>query len=184
MADLIYLISASLDGYIADENGNFDWGNPSDDAHLFFSDFQRSVGTVLHGRRMYETMRVWDSWDPTEMNEVERAFAEAWRASDKIVFSSTLEEVSQSRTTLERTFDPGVVRAMKEGADRDLSIAGPGLAAAAMKAGLVDRYILRVIPVIVGGGTRALPDGVRIDLEIDSTRRFDDGSVLLEYRVR
>lgn len=184
MADLIYLISASLDGYVADENGNFDWGNPSDDAHLFFSDFQSSIGTVLNGRRMYETMRIWDSWDTAEMNEVELAFAEAWRASDKIVYSSTLESVTEARTSIERTFDPEAVRAMKDIADRDLSVAGPGLAAAAINAGLVDRYILRVIPVIVGGGNRALPDGVRVDLEIDATRRFDDGSVLLDYRVR
>lgn len=184
MADLIYLISASLDGYIADENGNFDWGNPSDDAHLFFSDFQSPVGTVLNGRRMYETMRIWDSWDTTEMNEVELAFAEAWRASDKIVYSSTLESVTEARTSIERTFDPEAVRAMKDTAERDLSIAGPDLAASAMKAGLVDRYILRVLPVIVGGGTRALPDGLRADLELVSTRQFDDGSVVLDYRVR
>lgn len=184
MVELIYLISASLDGYIADEDGNFDWGNPSDDAHGFFSEFQRSVGTVLNGRRMYEMMRVWDTWDVDEMNDVERDFAEAWRASDKIVYSSTLETVSEPRTRLERVFDLGVVQTMKKEADRHLSIAGPGLAAGAIRAGLVDRYVLRVVPVIVGGGTRALPDGARVDLSLDSSRRFDDGSVVLDYRVR
>ena len=183
MADLIYLINASLDGYIADENGNFDWSEPSEDAHAFFGDFQRSIGTVLNGRRMYEMMRVWDSWDLDEMSAVEREFAEAWRASDKIVYSSTLEGVSEPRTSLERMFEPDAVRALKDSADRDLSIAGPGLATEAMKTGLVDRYMLRVLPTIVGGGSRALPDGVRVDLTLERTTRFDDGSVLLVYRV-
>jgi dihydrofolate reductase len=184
MAELIYAISASLDGYIADENGNFDWGDPSDDAHAFFNDLQRSVGTSLYGRRMYETMRVWDTFLLEDLPEVPREFAEVWRASDKIVYSSTLDVVTEPRTRLERTFDPKVVQTMKDGADGDLAIAGPGLAAEAIRAGLVDRYLLRVVPTIVGGGTSALPDAARVDLSLNTTRRFDDGSVLLDYRLR
>ena len=142
MADLIYIINSSLDGYIADENGNFDWSEPSEEVHAFFNDFQRSVGTVLYGRRMYETMRVWETYFLDDLPEVQRGFAEAWRASDKIVYSSTLDAVSEPQTRLERTFDPKVVQAMKDDADRDLGIGGPTLAAAAIQAGLVDRYLL------------------------------------------
>jgi len=184
MADLIYLINASLDGYIADENGNFDWSEPSDDTHAFFTDFQRSVGTVLNGRRMYETMRVWDTFVLDDLPDVQREFGEAWRASEKIVYSSTLEAVPEQQTRLERTFDPAAVRAMKEDADRDVSIAGPNLAAAAIRDGLVDRYVLRIVPTIVGGGTAALPPDVRVDLTLNTTRHFEDGSVVLDYRVR
>lgn len=184
MADLIYLINASLDGYIADENGNFDWTEPSDDAHIFFNDLQRSVGTFLCGRRMYETMRVWDTFLLDDLPEISRDFAEAWRATDKVVYSSTLDTVPEPRTRLDRTFDPEVVRTMKDEADRDLGIGGAGLAAEAIRAGLVDRYLLRLVPTIVGGGTSALPDAARVDLALDTTRRFDDGSVVLDYRLR
>lgn len=184
MADLIYAISASLDGYIADEDGNFDWTQISDDAHAFFNDLQRSVGTFLCGRRMYETMRVWDELVLPDLPEVQREFAEAWRATDKVVYSSTLDAVPEPRTRLVRTFDPEVVRTMKDEADRDLSIAGAGLAAEAIRASLVDRYVLRVVPTIVGGGTSALPDAARVDLALHTTRRFDDGSVLLDYHLR
>lgn len=184
MANLIYAINSSLDGYIADENGNFDWTEPSEDAHAFFNDLQRSVGTSLFGRRMYETMSVWDSFLLDDLSEVEREFAEAWRATDKVVYSSTLDAVPEPRTRLERTFDPEVVQTMKDQADRDLSIGGAGLAAEAIRAGLVDRYILRLIPTIVGGGTPALPDAARVDLALNTTRRFDDGSVLVDYSLR
>jgi dihydrofolate reductase len=158
MANLIYAINPSLDGYIADENGNFDWSQPSEEVHAFFNDLQRSVGTFLCGRRMYETMRVWDTFVLDDLPEVQREFAEAWRATDKVVYSSTLDAVSEPRTRVERTFDPEVVQTMKEKADRDLSIGGAGLAAEAIRAGLVDRFVLRLVPTIVGGGTRALPD--------------------------
>jgi len=184
MADLVYAISASLDGYIADENGNFDWTEPSEEAHAFFNELQRSVGTFLCGRHMYETMRVWDSFLLDDLTGVQLGFAEAWRDTDKVVYSSTLDAVSEPRTRLERTFDPEVVQTMKDKADRDLSIGGPSLAAQAIRAGLVDRYLLRIVPTIVGGGTSALPDGVRVDLALNTTRLFDDGSVLLDYRVR
>jgi dihydrofolate reductase len=184
MAELIYLITASLDGYIADESGNFDWAAPSDDAHEFFNNFQRSVGTTLQGRRMYETMRVWDTRAVDDMPQVSQEFAEAWRDTDKIIYSSTLDAVSEPRTRLERRFDPQVVQTMKDSTDRDLAIAGPTLAREAIRAGLVDRYLLRVVPAIVGGGTSALPDNVRIDLTLNTTSRFDDGSVMLEYNLR
>jgi dihydrofolate reductase len=184
MANLIYAINASLDGYIADENGNFDWTHPSEDVHAFFNDLQGSVGTFLCGRRMYETMRVWDTLLLDDLPEVERGFAEAWRDTDKVVYSSTLEAVSEPRTRLERTFDPDVVEAMKEDADRDLSIGGAGLAAEAIRVGLVDRYLLRLVPTIVGGGTSALPEAARVDLALNTTRRFDDDSVLLDYSLR
>ena len=184
MVDLVYVISASLDGYIADEKGNFDWGNPSDDAHAFFNDLQRSVGTYLQGRRMYETMRVWDTLQLDDLSGVQRGFAEAWFDTDKVVYSTTLHDVPEPRTRLEPTFDPETVRTMKTSADRNISIAGAGLAAVAIRAGLVDRFLLRLVPTIVGGGTPALPGGVRVDLTLESTRRFDDGSVLLDYRVK
>ena len=184
MAALIYVVSHSLDGYIADENGNFDWSEPSEDAHAFFDDHQRSVGTSLLGRRMYETMRVWDTVVLDDLPAVQREFAEAWRATDKVVYSTTLDAVPESRTRLERTFDADAIRTMKAQADHDLSIGGAGLAAEAIQAGLVDRYRLRIVPTIVGGGIRALPDGARVDLALDTTRRFDDGSVLVDYRRR
>ena len=184
MANLIYFINASLDGYIADENGNFDWSEPSEDAYAFFNDLQRSVGTFLCGRRMYESMRVWDTFVLDDLSEVQREFAEAWRDTDKVVYSTTLDTVPDPRTRLERTFDPEVVQTMKDKADRDLQIGGAGLAAEAIRAGLIDRYVLRLIPTIVGGGTRALPDAARVDLTLDTTRRFDDGSVLVDYSLR
>ncbi|MDL5363186.1 dihydrofolate reductase family protein [Halalkalicoccus sp. NIPERK01] len=184
MANLVYVINASLDGYIADENGNFDWAQPSEDAHVFFNDLQRSVGTFLCGRRMYETMRVWDTFLLDDLPEVQREFAEAWRDTDKVVYSTTLDTVPEPRTRLEQTFDTEVVHSMKDQADRDLSIGGAGLAAEAIRAGLVDRYVLRLVPTIVGGGTRALPDAARVDLALNTTRRFDDGSVLVDYSLR
>ncbi len=184
MVNLVYAISASLDGYIADENGDFDWTRPSEEVHVFFNDLQRSVGTFLSGRRMYETMRVWDTFPLDDLPEVQREFAEAWRTTDKVVYSSTLDAVPEPRTRLERTFDPQVVQTMKDDADRDLSIGGAGLAAEAIRAGLVDRYVLRLVPTIVGGGTAALPDAARVDLALNTTRRFDDGSVLLDYSVQ
>jgi riboflavin biosynthesis pyrimidine reductase len=133
---------------------------------------------------MYETMRVWDTLLLDDLPEIQREFAEAWRATDKVVYSSTLDEVPEPRTRLERTFDPEVVQTMKDDVDHDLAIAGPGLAAEAIRAGLVDRYLLRVVPTIVGGGASALPDAVRVDLVLNTTRRFDDDSVLLDYRLR
>lgn len=184
MANLIYATNASLDGYIKDESGNFNWAEPSDDAHRFFNVLQRSFGTLLCGRHLYETMRVWDTFVLDDLPEVQRGFAEAWLDTDKVVYSSTLDNVAEPRTRLERSFDPEAVRALKHDAERDLSIGGAALAAEAIRAGLVDRYVLRVIPTIVGGGTSALPKGLRVDLALNTTQSFDDGSVLLDYHVQ
>lgn len=183
MANLIYIINASLDGYIVDADGNFDWSEPSEDAHAFFNDFQREVGTSLLGRRMYEAMRVWDTFDLEELSPVTREFAEAWRDTDKVVYSSTLAGVNEPRTSLERKFESEAIGMMKQRSGSDISVGGANLAAEVIRAGLVDRYILRVVPHIVGGGSPALPDGVRVDLALDSMHRFEDGSVVLEYRL-
>jgi dihydrofolate reductase len=182
---LIYSAIASLDGYVADEDGNFDWAQPSREVHGFINDLERSIGTYLFGRRMYETMAVWET-DPSlaAQSEVMRDFAEVWQAADKIVFSRTLTEAPTERTRIEQRFDPVAVRELKATADRDLSVGGPNLAATAFGAGLVDEYHLFVVPVIVGGGNRSLPDRVRLELELLDERRFGCGMVHLHYAVR
>jgi dihydrofolate reductase len=184
MARLIYATQTSLDGYIADEHGNFDWAMPDSEVHAFINDLERPIGTYLYGRRLYETMVYWESLaaspdEPPTVND----YAELWRATDKIVYSTTLETASSGRTRIERTFDPGTVHAMKDAADRDLSIGGPGLAAHALKAGLVDEVSTFVYPVIVGGGNRFLPDRVRTRLQLLDERTFTSGVVYLRYGV-
>jgi dihydrofolate reductase len=185
MAPLIYSLTCSLDGYIEDATGSFDWAEPDAEIHAFINDRLRSVGTYLFGRRMYETMRVWD--DPAafvgESPEM-REFAESWRVADKVVYSRTLETTSTARTRLEHEFDVDAVRKLKDEADRTLEVAGPGLAVAAFRAGLVDEVYLYVVPAIVGGGKRVLPAGVRLDLELTEERRFANGTVFLAYRSR
>jgi dihydrofolate reductase len=184
MAKLIYSAIASLDGYVADRDGNWDWSVPDPEVHAVVNDQERSIGTYLYGRRMYEVMAVWETMatagEPAEM----RDYAEIWRAADKLVFSTTLAEAASARTRIERRFDPEAVRALKDGAARDLSVGGPELAGHALRAGLVDELRLFLSPVSVGGGKRALPDGVRVDLELLDERRFANGAVALRYRVR
>jgi dihydrofolate reductase len=185
MANLIYTAIASLDGYIADEQGTFDWAVPDEEVHRFINDLERGVGTYLYGRRMYETMAGWETdADLAAQSEVMRDFAEIWQAAEKIVYSRTLESVSTQRTRLERDFDPEAVRRMKASAGSDLAVAGPELAAHAFRAGLVDECHLFVAPVIVGGGKKSLPDGVRLDLELLAERRFGSGMVHLRYGAR
>ncbi len=185
MGDLIYMTIQSLDGYVADERGEFGWARPDHEVHAFVNDLTRTVGTLLYGRRMYEVMRVWERPDELpRMNDVTRDFAAIWRAADKVVYSRTLEGVTTERTRLEREFDAGAVRALKESSERDLAVAGPGLAASAFRAGLVDELQLVVAPAIVGAGTASLPDGVRLDLELVEERRFDGGMAYLRYRTR
>jgi dihydrofolate reductase len=184
MADLICGTLCSLDGYVADEHGNFDWAEPAEDVHALVNDLQRSVGTFLLGRRMYEVLVAWETLDTRDEPAVIGDFAGIWRAADKIVYSTTLDEVSSERTTIERAFDPGAIRRLKESADRDLAIGGPDLFGQAIRAGLVDEYQLFVVPTVVGGGTRFLPEGVRIDLDLVDERRFGDGTVHLRYRAR
>jgi dihydrofolate reductase len=182
MAKLIYTAITSLDGYVADESGNWDWSFPDEEVHTFVNEMERPVGTYLLGRRMYDVLQVWETMD--DPAPAMRDYATLWRAAEKIVFSRTLEEVSSARTRIEREFDPETVRAMKESADRDLSIGGPGLAAQALAAGLVDEVNLLLSPVIVGGGNRALPEGLRLDLTLLGERRFGNGVVHLKYGCR
>lgn len=183
MARLLSVGITSLDGYIADEQGRFDWSEPSPEVHAHVNDRERGVGTHLLGRRMYEVLRVWDDLiDDPSISQVERDFATGWAGVDKVVYSSTLEQVTTARTRLERSFDADAVRAMKAASDRDLSISGPTLAAHAARAGLIDEFQLYVNPVAVGGGTRFLPGGFRLELELLEEHRFENGVVFLRYR--
>ncbi|PVZ14834.1 dihydrofolate reductase family protein [Actinomycetospora cinnamomea] len=184
MSRLIYSMLTSLDGYVADEKGDFDWGAPDPELHRFFEELTRPVTTFLYGRRMYETMVFWETADTLpDAPDFVAEFARTWQAADKIVYSRTLETVSSERTRLVREFDPDAVRELKA-RDGDLTVDGPGLAAAALAAGLVDVVAPVVVPVAVGGGTRFLPEGVRLDLELLDERRFRGGAVYLSYRVR
>ncbi|WP_448811876.1 dihydrofolate reductase family protein [Agromyces bauzanensis] len=175
----------SLDGYIADERGDFSWGEPDVAVHAFVNELERSVGTYLYGRRMFEVMRYWETaHERPDRPAVERDYTSLWQAADKIVFSTTLDDAGTKRTRLERRFDADAVRDLVRSSTRDVSIAGPGLAAHAFRAALVDEVRLFLHPVVVGGGTRFLPDGVRLSLELAEERRFDNGVVFLRYRVR
>ncbi|MET0693073.1 MAG: dihydrofolate reductase family protein [Propionibacteriaceae bacterium] len=184
MAQLIYFTIASLDGYTTDASGGFDWAAPDEDVHAFVNDLERPIGTYLYGRRMYETMSYWESplTDP-DTSPVERDFATIWQAADKVVYSTTLDTVASARTRIERRFDPAAVRELKATSSTDLTIGGPDLAAQALAAGLVDQLQLVIVPVVVGGGHRALPDDLRLDLELREERRFGNGMVYLNYRV-
>jgi len=184
MAKLIYSAIASLDGFTVDADGNFDWAAPDEEVHAFFNDRERSVGTYLYGRRMWETMLYWETASTgDDVPAVEREYARIWRAADKVVYSSTLDAVSTSRARLERKFDPEAVRQLKEAAEQDITIGGPGLAASALTAGLVDECHLFLNPVVVGGGTHALPAGLHLELELLDERRFGSGVVYLRYRT-
>jgi dihydrofolate reductase len=184
MAKLIYSVISSLDGYVADENGNFDWAAPDEEVHTFVNDLQRPVGTYLYGRRMYEVMVAWETAHTfADQRPVMLDFAELWQAADKVVYSRTLEEASSARTQIERDFDPDAVRQMKAAADRDITVGGPDLAAHAFRAGLIDECQLLLTPIIVGGGKRALPDKARVKLELLDERRFGNGVVYLRYRT-
>jgi dihydrofolate reductase len=184
MAKLIYSAITSLDGYVADEDGNFDWAAPDEEVHTFVNDLERPVGTYLYGRRMYEVMAYWETAHtlPDQPPSVQD-FAKLWQAADKIVYSRTLETVSSARTRIERAFDPEAVRRMKATAERDITVGGPDLAAQAIRAGLVDELQLFLTPVVVGGGNPSLPKDVRVKLELLDERRFGNGVVYLHYRT-
>jgi dihydrofolate reductase len=186
MADLIYSVIASMDGYIEDDAGRFDWAAPDGEVHAFVNELEQPVGTYLYGRRMYETMVFWD--DPPDLAgqpTVGQEFAEIWQAADKVVYSRTLQTVSSARTRLEREFDPEAVRRLKATAARDLSVGGPELAAQAVAAGLVDEYHLFLVPVVVGRGKHAFPETqARVKLELLDERRFRSGMVYLRYRTK
>jgi dihydrofolate reductase len=185
MAKLIYSAITSLDGYVADEDGKFDWSVPDEEVHSFVNDLERPIGTYLCGRRLYEVMVYWETAHTlADQPPAIYDYAEIWQAADKIVYSKTLEAAASARTRIERDFDPEAVRQLKAQAERDLSVGGPELAAQAIKAGLVDEYQLFLNPVVVGGGNQSLPHDVRLDLELLDERRFDNGVVYLHYRSR
>jgi dihydrofolate reductase len=185
MARLIYTAITSLDGYVADREGNFDWAAPAEEVHRFVNDLERGAGTYLYGRRMYEVMAFWETAhtlanQPPFMKE----YAEIWQGADKIVYSKTLQKVVSARTTIQRDFDPEAVRQIKAHATRDITVGGADLATQAIKAGLVDEYHLFVTPILVGGGNPALPADVRVELELIDERRFEGGVVHLHYRTK
>jgi dihydrofolate reductase len=184
MGRLIYSTIMSLDGYIADEGGNFDWAAPDEEVHRFINDLARPVGAYLFGRRMYEVLSAWETMGTPDQPPVAVDFARIWRSADKIVYSRTLETVSSARTRIERQFDPEAVRQLKASTGPDLTVGGPHLAAQAIQAGLVDEYQLFLTPTVVGGGNQALPDHVRLDLDLQAERRFTSGVVFLRYLPR
>lgn len=182
MARLVYATIASLDGYINDERGEFGWAEPERELHEHFTELARATGTYLYGRRMHQTMAAWhDLAEAPDLEPHARDFARAWLDADKIVYSTTLPEPDLPRTTVDREFDPDAVRRLKAASDRDIAIGGATLAAHALTAGLVDEIQIAVVPAIVGGGTRALPDGLRLDLRLREIRDFPRGAVLLRY---
>ena len=184
MAKLIYSAITSLDGYVADEDGNFDWAAPDEEVHSFVNELERQIGTYLYGRRMYEVMAFWETAHTLAGRPpFVQDFAEIWQAADKIVYSKTLETAATARTRIERDFDPETVRQLKASAERDITVGGPDLAAQAIRAGLVDELQLFVAPVVVGGGKQSLPDHVRLNLELLDERRFGNGVVHLHYRT-
>ena len=184
IARLIYSAISSVDGYVADESGSFDWAAPDEEVHAVVNDLERPIGTYLYGRRMYEVMAAWETFGAADDPPVVRDFAEIWRAADKVVYSTTLADVASSRTRIERAFDPAAVRRLKDESAADLSVGGPELASHALAAGLVDEVRLVLVPVAVGGGRRSLPVEAPVRLELLDERRFGSGAVHLLYRVR
>ena len=184
MGRLAYTVLCSLDGYTADADGAFDWAAPDEEVHAFVNDLERPVGTVLYGRRMYETLAVWQTIGGAEESAIANDYAEIWRAADKIVYSSTLPEVTTARARIERAFDADAIRELKTSATSDLTIGGANFTAHAFEAGLVDECHLFICPVFVGAGKPALPTDTRADLELLDERRFDNGEVYVRYRVR
>ena len=185
MARLIYSAISSLDGYIEDADGNFDWAMPDEEVHRFINNLERTAGTYLYGRRMYETLMVWET-DPNLAADspITSDFAEIWQAANKIVYSRTLRAASTRRTQLERNFDPEAIRQLKKTVEQDILIGGPELAAHAFRAGLIDECQLIIIPIILGGGKPSLPANVRLELELLEERRFGNGVVFLRYQTR
>jgi dihydrofolate reductase len=182
MARLIYSAIMSLDGYTADADGRIEWAAPDEEVFAFVTELERPVGTYLYGRRMYEAMRYWETAHTLDgQSPAGLDFARIWQAADKIVYSATLQEPDTARTRVERDFDPDQVRELKETASRDLTVGGPHLAGQAIAAGLVDEYQLFLVPAVVGGGTRALPGHVRLNLTLAQERRFVSGTVYLRY---
>ena len=184
MAKLIFSGITSLDGYIEDERGNFDWAAPDEEVFNFINELERPIGTYLYGRRMYETMVYWETAQAlADQSPSEKEFTEIWQAADKIVYSESMNTVTSAKTRIERRFDPNVILEMKSVSERDITVNGPNLAAQALKAGLVDEYQLFLTPVVLGGGKPSLPNDVRLECELLSERRFRSGVVFLQYRI-
>lgn len=185
MARLIYSMLSSLDGYIEDTDGNFDWAAPDEEVHGFINDLERTAGTHLYGRRMYEILTAWET-DPdlAADSPITRDFAEIWQSAHKIVYSRTLQAVSTRKTQLVRDFDPEAVRQLKAIAEQDILIGGPELAGYAFQAGLIDEYQLFLVPIVLGGGKPALPENVRLEFDLLEERRFGNGMVFLRYQTR
>ena len=185
MAKLIYSAFTSLDGYVADETGNFDWAELDEEVHAFINSRERQIGTYLFGRKMYEAMAVWERPDVIpHLPAAALEFAPIWQVAEKIVYSRTLQTVSTAKTRLERKFEADVVRELKAGATREVAVGGLALAAHAIRAGLVDEYHLFIAPVIVGSGNPYLPGKVPVKLELLDERRFDNGMVHVRYRAK
>jgi dihydrofolate reductase len=185
VAKLIYSALASLDGFVEDAHGHFEWAAPDHEVHAFVNDLERPIGTYLYGRRMYETMVYWETVDTGgDQPAVSDDYAEIWRAADKVVYSRSLQAPSSARTRVERTFDPVEISRLKESAARDITVGGATLAAEAFAAGLVDECHLFLNPFVVGGGKRALPAGVLVQLELLDEHRFGSGVVYLRYALR
>ncbi len=183
MGRLVYSGITSLDGYVADEDGQFDWSMPDEEVHAFVNDLERNIGTALYGRKLYEVMAAWETMPVADEPAVIQDYAGIWKAADKIVFSRSLPAVDTTHTRMERAFDPDAVRRLKESTERDLSIGGPALAAQALSAGLVDELHQLLSPAVVGGGKAYLPDGLRLNLELLDERRFGNGVVFLRYGI-
>ncbi len=184
MAKLIYSAICSLDGYVSDEHGDFSWARPDDELHAFVNDIERSIGTYLYGRRMYETMVFWETAEVSpDQCDPASDYADIWRAAEKVVFSRTLDQVSSTKTRIEGEFDPEAIRRLMAQADRDISVGGPGLAGEAIRAGLVDQYHIFINPIVVGGGTPALPSDAHVELELVDQHRFGSGVIHLHYRT-
>jgi dihydrofolate reductase len=184
VAKLIYSTIASLDGYVADESGSFDWAAPDEEVHKFVNNLERRVGTYLYGRRMYEVLAAWETPETfDDPSPVILDYAQIWQGADKVVYSRTLESAATARTRIERDFELDAIGERKASADRDISVGGPELAAQAIRAGLVDEYHVFLAPIIVGGGTRSLPDDAWVELELVDERRFASGFVYLHYQV-
>ena len=181
MADLVYTANISVDGYTEDPDGRLDWSAPDEEVFAFVTDLERPAGTYLYGRRMYEAMLYWERAVPAD--GYGRAFAEMWRAADKVVYSRSLASVASARTRLEHDFDPEAVRRLKAAAARRITIGGAQLAGQALAAGLVDELRLLTVPVVLGGGKPGLPTGMRVPLRLVDTRRFASGVVYLRYRL-
>jgi dihydrofolate reductase len=184
VARLIYSAITSLDGYVADVNGNFDWGVPDEEVHAFVNGLEREVGTYLYGRRMYDVMVAWETMETDGQSAAMGDYAQIWRAAEKVVYSRTLQTPASARTRIERAFEPEAVKQLKASAERDVSVGGPELAAEAIRAGLVDAFHQFIAPVVVGGGNGWLPDGVHLKLELVDEHRFAGGFVYLHYRLR